>query len=126
MHETALVHGLVDNVLEHAQSIGATEVKAVYLTIGEGRDIVEEYLTGLFAFLTKGTVAEGAQLVIRHVPYTARCNQCGKVFPLDIFDPSKRSCPHCHTERDYKLYTGMEFMINQIQIVRDVQFEAAS
>lgn len=125
MHEMALVHGVVDAVLEHAEAVGAKEVKAVHLTIGEGRDVVEDFMQGLFSFLARGTVAEEAKLIVRRVPYAVRCNRCGSVFPLNVRDSSTWVCPNCGAERDYRLYSGMEFMINEIRIVKDAELENA-
>ena len=123
MHEMALVHNVVEAVLEHAEDIGAKEVGAVLLTIGEGRDVVESFMQGLFAFLARGTVAERAKLVIRRVPYTVRCTCCGTVFPLNVRDASTWVCPHCAAERLYRLHTGMEFTIDRIQVVGDARLE---
>lgn len=116
MHEMALVRNVVDIVLEYAEKVEATEVKTVYLTIGYGRDVVEEYMDGLFQFLARGTVAEHAELVISRVPYTVRCNTCGFVFPINVFDQSTWVCPACKTERDYTLNTGREFFISKIEV----------
>ncbi|WP_162610952.1 hydrogenase maturation nickel metallochaperone HypA/HybF [Gordonibacter sp. An230] len=117
MHEMALVHGVVDAVLEHAGSIGAGEVTSVFLTVGQGRDVVEEYMQGLFAFLSKGTVAEHARLIVDRTPFAVRCNRCGSVFPIDVFDSSTWECPRCGAERDYRLHSGMEFTIDRIEVV---------
>lgn len=125
MHEMALVHGVLDAVLERAESIGAAEVKAVHLTIGEGRDVVEDFMQGLFSFLARGTAAEHATLVVRRVPYTVRCNQCGCVFPLNVRDSSTWVCPQCSAERQYRLNSGTEFMIDRIQVVGDARLESA-
>lgn len=125
MHEMALVHGVVDAVLEHAEEVGASKVEAVHLTIGEGRDVVEDFMQGLFSFLARGTAAERAKLVVRRVPYAVRCNRCGVVFPLNVRDSSTWTCPHCGAERDYRLYSGMEFMIDEIRIVKDAKLENA-
>lgn len=116
MHEMALVRNVVDIVLEQAEKVNATEVKSVYLTIGYGRDIVEEYFDGLFSFLARGTVAEHAELVLQRVPYTVRCNQCHRVFHINVFDESTWVCPFCKAERDYKLNSGMEFAITRIEV----------
>lgn len=116
MHEMALVRNVVDIVLDQAEKSKATEVKAVYLTIGYGRDIVEEYFDGLFSFLARGTIAEHAELVIRRTPYTVRCNQCHRVFHIDVFDEKTWVCPFCKAERDYKLNSGMEFAITRIEV----------
>ena len=116
MHEMALVHQVVDAVVEHAEGIGAKEVKAVHLTRGEGRDVVEDFMQGLFSFLARDTVAEHARLVVKRVPYTVRCNRCGCVFPLNVRDSSTWVCPDCGVERDYRLNSGMEFMIDRMQV----------
>ncbi|MEC4295407.1 hydrogenase maturation nickel metallochaperone HypA/HybF [Adlercreutzia shanghongiae] len=118
MHEMALVHPIVDTVLEHAASVGAAEVSAVHLTIGDGRDVIEDYMQGLFTFLARGTVAENAKLVITHVPYTVRCNECGHVFPLNVRDSSTWTCPGCGAHRNYHLHSGMEFTLDQIVVAR--------
>lgn len=120
MHEMALVHGVVDAVLEHAEDIGAKEVAAVHLTIGEGRDVVESFMQGLFTFLARGTAAERAKLVVHRVPFTVRCNRCGCTFPLNVRDSSTWACPRCNAERDYRLNSGTEFVIDRIQVVGGV------
>lgn len=116
MHEMALVRNVVDIVVDQAQKAHASEVKAVYLTIGSGRDVVIEYLDGLFQFLARGTVAEHAELVVQTTPMTVKCNQCGFVFPINVFKPETWVCPSCKAEKDYKLNSGMEFMINRIEV----------
>ena len=117
MHEMALVRNVVDIVVEQAEKSGAAEVKTVYLTIGQGRDVVVEYLDGLFQFLARGTVAEHAELVVQTTPMTVKCNQCGFIFPINVFKQETWMCPSCKAEKDYKLNSGMEFMINRIAVV---------
>ena len=59
MHEMAMVRSVVDIVLEEAEHAGATEVLGVYLTVGYSRDIVEDVFESMFAWMCRGTVAEG-------------------------------------------------------------------
>ncbi len=117
MHEMALMRPVVDTVLDFAEKAGATEVKTVYMTVGYNRDVVEQYMDGMFAFLARGTIAEHAELVVRRTPYTVKCNRCGRVFHIDIYNADTWVCPQCKAERDYKLHSGMEFAINNIEIV---------
>ena len=117
MHEMAYVRNVVDIVNEHVAATGASEVKTVYLTIGMARDIVEEYFQGLFQFLARGTAAEHAEVVMRRIPFTVRCNQCGFVFPLNVHDERTWTCPMCKAARDYKVNSGMEFAIDRIDVV---------
>jgi hydrogenase nickel incorporation protein HypA/HybF len=117
MHEMALMRDVVDVVVEQAEKVHAKGVRRVYLTIGDGRDVVMDLVDGLFEFLTRGTVAHGAELVIDCVPYTVRCNQCGAVFHIDVFRSETWVCPNCHAERDYTLNSGMEFCIDRIEVI---------
>lgn len=116
MHEMAYVRNVVDTVNKYAEKENVAEVRAVYLTIGMSRDIVEEYFQGLFQFLARGTVAEHAEIVIRRLPLTVKCNQCGMIFPLNVRDESTWHCPACKAEHDYKVHTGMEFTIDRIDV----------
>lgn len=116
MHEMALVHQVVSLVLDQVRDTDVTEVTAVHLTIGEGRDVIEDYMGGLFSFVARGTVAEHAKLVIHRVPYTVRCNQCGEVFPINVRDDATWVCPQCGAVKDYRLFSGMEFMVDNILV----------
>lgn len=117
MHEMALMRTVVDTVLDYANGVDAREVKTVYLTVGFNRDVVEEYMDSMFAFLARGTIAEHAELVVRRTPYTVKCNQCARVFHLNVYDESTWVCPRCGAVRDYKLHSGLEFAINNIEVV---------
>lgn len=115
MHEMALVREVIGTTLEAAEQQGAGKVKAVYLRIGMGRDIVVELFSGLFDHLAKGTAAEGAELVYERVPLITRCNDCGKLYRLNIRDQATWPCPACRS-MDYSLYSGMEFSIDRIEV----------
>lgn len=116
MHEMSLTRNVVEIVLEEAEAKGALEVRKVHLTIGNLRDVIEEMFEGLFAYLARGTVAEHAELVITHIPVTARCSVCGYIFHLDVRDETTFSCPSCH-KKDFQLNTGREFYVNSIDVI---------
>ena len=117
MHEMALTRNVVDVVVEAAKEAGAAEVRAVHLTIGYMRDIVEDIFERCFAYMARGTVAEKAELVITRVPFTVRCNKCDFVYHIDVYDENTWVCSSCG-EKDYKLNSGMEFFINNIEIIK--------
>jgi hydrogenase nickel incorporation protein HypA/HybF len=117
----ALTREVVDIVIQEAAAAGATQVSAVHVTIGYMRDIVEEYFEGLFGYLTRGTVAENAELIMTRVAFTVLCNKCGQIYRFDAHDRSAATeCPSCG-ETDFKVNTGREFFINAIEIVRVAQ-----
>lgn len=116
MHEMSLISRVVDIVLEECAKTNASKVLSVHLVIGEMHDVVEEYIPGLFEFLARDTVAEHANITITRIPITAICNECGFVLLPDVDDPSSLECPQCHAYRNYRLYTGREFLIENIEI----------
>lgn len=115
MHEMSLVHDVVDVVLDECAKHGITRVKNVYLTVGEGRDIVIDLLDALFRHLARGTVAAEAHIVVNRVPLTMRCRSCGAIFTLDIYDESTWACPTCKDAKNYAPHTGLEFSIDRIE-----------
>lgn len=115
MHEMSLVHDLVDVVLAESKRHGIAEVGTVTLTIGEARDIAVEFLDGLFRHLARGTAAANARVVVNRVPITVRCNGCGHVFALNVFDESTWTCDACGRYKDYVLVSGLEFTIDKIE-----------
>jgi hydrogenase nickel incorporation protein HypA/HybF len=118
MHEMSLVRNILDIVKEEAEAAGAEKVTAIHLVVGEGRDIVEDLVQSLFQFLARGSVAENAKVILQHVPYMVRCNQCQTEFHLEIMRPEKWVCPNCHAYKDYKLVSGQEFYISRIEAKR--------
>jgi hydrogenase nickel incorporation protein HypA/HybF len=115
MHETGVCRSIVETVEQFALAHGATSVKSVHITMGAMHDIVPDILEGAFAWMAQGTVVEGAQMVIERIPFTVKCQRCGEVYELDGRDEDTWSCPACHA-RDYRLNTGREFMIDEIEI----------
>lgn len=116
MHEMALTRNAVDMVLEAAREADAARVTSVTITIGYCRDIVEDWFVDLFEHLTKGTIAEDAELILIRSPFMARCRQCGGVYHLEAFNRSTWSCPSCALE-DYDAVSGFEFDIEDIGII---------
>ena len=120
MHEMALTRDVVDIVIEEAEKAGASRVRAVYLTIGYARDIVEDLFEQCFAWMARGTVAEGAELVLSRVPLTVECNECGRAYHIDVHDRGTWTCASCG-KKSYQLKTGMEFFINGLDIEKETE-----
>ena len=118
MHEMSLVHNIVEVVTEEAAAANVEKITAIHLVVGEGRDIVEEMLPTLFQFLSRGTVMENAEIVVQHVPYMVKCNQCGTEFHLEVMQPEKWACPGCQAYKDYTLVSGKEFYISKMEATR--------
>ena len=126
MHEMALMRNVVDMVLATCEGKDVGSVRKVYLTIGEMRDVIDEYVPSLFQYLARGTVAENAEVVIEHVPMMVRCQgpddarPCGEIFHIDTHDPKTWECPRCHAYQRYRLFCGDEFRISKIEVASPV------
>ena len=123
MHEMSLVHNVLDIVLDECEGKGVAAVKSVYLSIGEGRDVVVPFFEGLFQHLACGTVAADARVVIRRVPLTVRC-ACGNVFPIDMHDERTCTCDACGQKQRYRIHSGMEFMVSGLEVAANAEVTA--
>ena len=125
MHEMALVRTVLDEVLKICEDKPIAEVCTVHLTIGEMHDVVDAYVPGLFRYLARGTICENAEIVITRVPVRMRCNECGRVFEVDLHALSMKelqaiACPHCGAVRKYRMVSGREFRIENIEVAQRV------
>ena len=114
MHELGYTRDVVDTVVEAAGLNGASEVRAVYLNIGEIRDIVDELFRNCFTYLARDTIARDAEIHINRVPLSMHCRNCNDMFRADVYAGAV-SCPACGC-RDYEVKTGMEFSIDHIEV----------
>lgn len=96
MHEMALCESLRSAMEEAATRERFTRVTRVRLAIGRFAGVEVEALRFGFDVVMKGSLAEGAELVVLDEPGTAWCFDCGETVALsDRLDP----CPKCGGER---------------------------
>jgi len=115
MHELALAKDIVSTVIDVADIKESEEIKAVYITVGEGRDIVPPLFRALFRRFAEGTMLEHAELNFNRKPMRVKCNNCGLVHPVDVRDRKTWGCPNCDS-RNHELYSGMEFYIDYFEV----------
>lgn len=115
IHELAITESLLKIVLKHAEENDAKKVVSIQLQVGELRDIVEEWMQHYFDYLSKGTKAEGAKIMVRTIPSTLRCEDCAHLFYADIRkdDPL---CPACSCSH-WQVTGGDEFLIESIGVI---------
>ncbi|MCG8570319.1 MAG: hydrogenase maturation nickel metallochaperone HypA [Spirochaetes bacterium] len=112
MHEFAVTQNMLDLIINEATQAGAKKVKIIRLSVGEISSFVDESIQMYFNHFSKGTIAEGADLIIHHIPLKLTCNQCGHVF---IYDKLNYDCPQCSgygSPGD----KGREFFVESIEI----------
>lgn len=117
MHELAMTKSILQKTLDYAERTEATQVETVILKLGVLRDLKAEWLQRYFAYISRGTIAEQAELLIETVPVSCRCENCGKVFPVDVHEIAVEDirCPECESKK-YRLHSGNEFMLLGIEV----------
>ena len=112
MHEMALAEGILDIALDYAKQNEAKAIREVGLLIGEMSGVEVESLTFSFDMLVKGTIAEGAELKIKHVPLMGKCSKCGKEFHVEHYD---FWCPECK-DGVLKTISGREMKVEYLEV----------
>ena len=111
MHEFNVCQSIIDSVKEHVTGNGRS-VKKTIVVIGALRPIVSEYLTFAYAYLTKGTVAEGSELIIKRPHAQGKCSRCGT--KNEVADTLFR-CGQCG-ETKGEIFGGRELYIDYIEL----------
>jgi hydrogenase nickel incorporation protein HypA/HybF len=112
VHEFAVTEGLLAIVQEEARKAGAEHVDEVHVTIGELSTFVDESIEFYFSELSRGTLAEGAQLFFNKLEAKAWCELCQLEFRPDS---AFIACPKCHSPV-MELSQGQELFVDSIEI----------
>ncbi|WP_405860836.1 hydrogenase maturation nickel metallochaperone HypA [Streptomyces sp. NBC_00090] len=112
MHEMSVAMAVVDQVETAARSRGATGVTSIRLDVGELAGVVADSLAFCFELACAGTVLEGAELITRTVPGTARCEPCAEVWNVGM--PPRLLCPGCGGAA-VELVSGRELHIREVR-----------
>jgi hydrogenase nickel incorporation protein HypA/HybF len=112
MHELGVTQNILEIALEHARKAHARKIRRIHLVIGELSGIVDESVKFYFDFVSKGTMAEGAELTFQKKPALLRCRSCGQAFP-----PVRNSwiCPACQAP-GAEIVSGREFSMESIEV----------
>ena len=112
MHEFSLVDAILSTVNESAAEAGATRVLSIDIVVGDLAQVVDEAMDFAFEALSEGTLSEGAELNIQHVPPRSRCTDCGAEFEHGVYT---RRCPECDSPFT-ELLSGREMYIDHIEV----------
>lgn len=91
MHELSLLENVREILESHALSQNFTRVTRVTLEIGKLSCVEPDALRFSFDVVMKGSLAEGAELIIAELHGQGLCRQCGCKTPLEaLYDPCNR------------------------------------
>jgi hydrogenase nickel incorporation protein HypA/HybF len=109
MHELSLCRAIADTAIEHA---GGHPVQSINLQIGHFRQVIPDTLQFCWKMRAEGTVLDGCQLAIDHIPATIECRACGS---LTALTHPILLCATCDST-EVELKSGEEFLIVSIDL----------
>ena len=113
MHEMSLCEGIRSVVEDQARAHDIKAIKTVRLEIGRFSGVEKPALEFAFDVVMRGSVAEGAKLVMIDLPGRAMCYDCVKEVEIEgRLDP----CPECGNGRLMPV-AGDEMRIKDLEVV---------
>lgn len=112
MHELGITQSIVEIAERTAAKQQATKILSVTVEVGSLSGVVPEALEFCFEACTNGTLLEGAQLLIKRIPASARCRDCSREFPLEEL---LACCPDCGSAAG-ELLSGEELRVKELEI----------
>jgi hydrogenase nickel incorporation protein HypA/HybF len=118
MHELPITRSILDWACLYAEKAQARKVVTIVLRLGALRDLQKEWVQRYFGYISRGTIAEGAEILVMVNPIVCGCRGCGREFEVDKDRSADEEirCPAC-SAKDYSLISGTEFRIEGIEVV---------
>ena len=116
IHELAVTKEVLNIALKHAEMCDAIRIVSISLSVGELRDIEEEWMQRYFDYTSRNTIAEGAKIKIRKLPIIVKCSDCDESYPINLRGIESSLCPNCGKNKTY-IVSGRELFIEEIEVV---------
>ena len=119
MHELSMAQGIINAVLETAESNNATEVNEVTIEIGRLAMINPEQLMFILGVLVENTILEDAEIKVEDIPVEVDCHDCefhgdAILDDKDHYAPIVR-CPECDS-LNVEILNGRDIVVKNIVI----------
>ena len=112
MREHYAVQSFLTRALQQARESNASQIKSVQIGIGEISELDRNTVRQVWEQLSRGTLAERAQLHFRFIRAEVQCMACFEKYqPVD----KKIHCPYCGSY-GAKILTGEEFHLETIEL----------
>jgi len=116
MHELSVINSIHSVALRHAAINQVQKIMAIHLQVGALSDLEDKWMQQYFDFLSRGSIAEGARLVIERVPAVRRCEDCESLFEINTEKDMKPVCSRCGCRR-FTLVSGREYFIKNLEVL---------
>ena len=119
MHELSMAQGIINAILETAESNNATEVTEVTIEIGRLAMINPEQLMFILGVLVENTIVEDAEIKVEEIPVEIDCEDCdfhGNAIldDKDHYAPLVK-CPECDSLK-VEILNGRDIVVKNIVI----------
>ncbi|AIS51338.1 hydrogenase nickel insertion protein HypA [Thermoanaerobacter kivui] len=111
MHELSIAENILSIITGEAKKYNLKKIKEITVKAGELAGIVPENLIYCFEIISKGSIAEGAEIKIERVPLKVLCLDCGEEFVASL---PNIQCVKCGS-RNLKIVGGKEFFIESME-----------
>ncbi len=119
MHELSMAQGILNAVIETAESNNATEVTKVCIEIGRLAMLNPEQLKFMLSVLVENTIVEDAEIKIEEIPAEIDCSECGFKGEAILDDKDHYApviqCPKCENRR-VSILNGKDCVVKNIVI----------
>lgn len=112
MHEMSIAESIIGIIQETLDSRDHPKLLSVIVEIGELTAVVPESLLFCFDALIEETPYKGARLIIREVPLTGKCEDCGHEFHIENY---AFVCPACGSNR-ITVLGGQELNVTELEV----------
>ena len=121
MHELPVTESILEIAIKHAKRENATQIKDIYLVIGQFASFIDESIQFYWDIISKDTIADGANLHFKRLPAEFQCLDCQQNFsPRLTAKGCDYKCPKCNGHR-LQLTCGDEFYLEAIDIESNVK-----
>ena len=112
LHELFVSQSILQLALEHAERASAVRINAIELSIGGLSSILDDSVAFHWDIISRGTIAEGAELHFNRIPAKVYCRECDKEYTLN---DNLLLCPICGSNHITPT-AGTEFLLQSIEV----------
>ena len=112
MHELGIAQDLFSVVLAQAKKKSVNKISRIVIKVGEGSGIEHDFLRhSLKDHIIPGTIAENAELEIRHEPIKLKCKDCNR--ETEALE-SLNCCSYCKGQ-NIEIISGKDIYVESIE-----------
>ena len=116
MHELPVTETILKIALAHAEKNDVRRIMKIHLEVGRLSDLQDDWMQRYFDHLSRGTLAEGARLLIERTPILLVCDACAETFTVAAADHLDSPCPQCG-QKDSRLIGGREYTVTNMEVL---------